>query len=354
MMPAELRVALIGYGYWGPNLARNLVALPGVRLVRVCELDPARRAQAQHLYPWIEAGDGAAAVCADQNVDAVVIATPLATHFPVALAALDARKHVLVEKPIAATAGQARQLIEAARRQQRVLMVDHPFVYAAPVRHLGELIARGELGRLLHYDSVRANLGPFHSDVDVIWDLAAHDLSILERLTGRQPFEVSAIGAGNGHPQDPEIAHLMLRYDDGLLAHLHLSWLSPVKIRRTTLVGTRALVMYDALNAAEQLRIYAGESPAGETPHAATQQGSTRGAPTQQQRRIGYRLGDMISPRLPVEEPLQAMCAHFVECVRSGVTALTDGGAGLRVVTVLEAARHSLALGGTSVAVQRE
>ena len=339
MTPDELSVALIGYGYWGPNLARNLVALPSVRLARVCELDIERRAQAQHLYPWIEAGDSAAAVCADEKVDAVVIATPLATHCSLALAALAAGKHVLVEKPMTASAGQARQLIEAARRQQRVLMVDHPFVYAAPVRHLGELIARGDLGRLLHYDSVRANLGPFHSDIDVIWDLAAHDLSILERLTGRQPFEVSAIGAGNGAQHDPEIAHLLARYDDGLLAHLHLSWLSPVKIRRTTLAGTRALVLYDELNAAEQLRIYAGESPAGEPA---------------QQRRIGYRLGDMTSPRLPVEEPLQTMCAHFVECVRSGVAPLTDGGAGLRVVKLLEAARRSLALGGTAVAVERD
>ena len=345
-------LAVIGYGYWGPNLARNLVSLPGVRLARICEPDPARRAQATRQYPWVEADADPARTLADPSLDAVVIATPLATHFALAHAAIASGKHVLVEKPMTASSADARTLVDAALRRARVLMVDHPFVHGVAVSHLHAMVARGDLGRLLHYDSVRANLGPFHTDTDVIWDLAVHDLSILDRLTGRQPLRVSAIGAGGGgggegaggagnpgNARAPQIAHLLLHYADGLLAHLHLSWLSPVKIRRTTLAGSRALVLYDELEPDEKLRIYAGERDVADA------WGS------EEQKRIGFRLGDMVSPRLPVDEALRRVCAEFVECVRSGRAPLTDGASGLRTVVVLEAARRSLAEGGSPVDV---
>ncbi len=335
----EIRVALFGYGYWGPNLARNLSALPGVRLTQLVEPDAARRAAARQLHPVLLVHDNAAAAIDSADVDALVIATPLATHFALARAALAAGKHVLLEKPMTASSEQARQLVELAQQQQRVLMVDHPFVYSPAVQYLHDLMSRGELGQLLHYDSERANLGPFHAEGDVIWDLAVHDLSILERLTGQQPAAVSAVGAGAQPTHDPQIAHLLARYDSGLLAHLHLSWLSPVKVRRVTLAGSRALVSYDELEPAEKLRIYDGES-----------QGPALGA---QQRRVGYRVGDMRSPRLAVDEPLREMCAHFMACIRRGSTPLTDGAAGLRSVTVLEAAVRSLARGGAMEQVER-
>lgn len=334
----EISVALIGYGYWGPNLARNLCALPGVRLARLCEKDARRCAEAQQRYPWLLTDNDAASVFADEQVDAVVIATSLATHFELAQAALAAGKHVLLEKPMTATSAQARLLIAAARQQQRVLMVDHPFVYSAAVDHLYGMMTRGECGQLLHYNSERANLGPFHTECDVIWDLAVHDLSILERLTGQQPVRVSAIGVGTQPTQHPQIAHLLADYDSGLLAHLHLSWLSPIKVRRVTLACSRSLVLYDDLEPAEKLRIYAGE------PQAV--------ALDEQQRRVGYRIGEMVSPRLSVEEPLSKVCAHFMACIRDNLQPLTDGAAGLHAVAVLEAAGRSLAGGGVMVPVE--
>ncbi len=338
MSAAEIAVALIGYGYWGPNLARNLSALPGVRLARVCDLDDARCAQARRLYPWASIDRDSDAVLSADDVDAVVIATPLASHFDLARAALGAGKHVLLEKPMTQTSAQARELIAIARRERRVLMVDHPFVHGAAVEHLHAMFARGAIGALLHYDSDRANLGPFHAEGDVIWDLAVHDLSILDRLTARQPVRVSAIGAGACAARGAQIAHVLLHYDDGLLAHLHLSWLSPVKQRRVTLAGTRALVLYDEVQPDEKLRVYAGAGQADD--------------PASNERQVGYRLGDMVSPRLAMREPLREVCSRFIASIRDGADPLTDGAAGLRTVLVLEAAARSLARAGDAVRVE--
>ncbi|MCL4746761.1 MAG: Gfo/Idh/MocA family oxidoreductase [Burkholderiaceae bacterium] len=345
-----MRVALIGHGYWGPNLARNFGAIPGVRLARVCERDAERSALAQHLYPWAQVDRDSEASIGAADVDAVAIATPLATHFELARAALLAGKHVMLEKPITATSAQARELIAIAQHERRVLMVDHPFVYGAAVAHLHAMVARGEIGALLHYDSDRANLGPFHGEDDVIWDLAVHDLSILDRLTASQPARVSAIGAGANAARDPQIAHLLLHYDDGLLAHLHLSWLSPVKQRRVTLAGTRALVFYDEVQPDEKLRVYAGAAGADGGP--GTPGAGQADALGPNERRSSYRLGDMVSPRLAVHEPLHEVCSHFAACVRDGAQPLTDGAAGLRTVLVLEAAARSLARGGDAVQVE--
>jgi predicted dehydrogenase len=358
-------VAVAGFGYWGPTVARNLASLPGVRVERIADPDAARRALAARLFPAARVDGTLDPALADPAVAAVAIATPVATHHALARAALDAGRHVLVEKPMTATLAQARDLVAAAARARRVLAVDHPFAHAPAVERLHAMVARGELGRLRHYDSTRANLGPFHSDVDVVGDLAVHDLSILDRLTGRSPDRVAAIAAGDGR-----IAHLMLHYDDGLLAHLHLSWLSPLKLRRVSLAGERALVVYDEGEPAQPLRVFAGgdvdgspggaghRSPGGEG-HGAS--GGTDGSPgdgapgadgrVAMQRRIAYRVGDMVAPRLEIEEPVRRVCAAFVDAIAGGAPPRCDGAAGLRTVRVLDAARRSLAAGGAAVAI---
>jgi len=366
-------VAVAGFGYWGPTVARNLASLPGVRVERIADPDAARRALAARLFPAARVDGTLDSALADPAVAAVAIATPVATHHALARAALDAGRHVLVEKPMTATLAQARDLVAAAARARRVLAVDHPFAHAPAVERLHAMVARSELGRLRHYDSTRANLGPFHADVDVVGDLAVHDLSILDRLTGRSPDRVAAIAAGDGR-----IAHLMLHYDDGLLAHLHLSWLSPLKLRRVSLAGERALVVYDEGEPAQPLRVFAGGDVDGSTGgegHGASD-GEGRGSPRGEgrgasgdpdgstgggasgpdgrvanQRRIAYRVGDMVAPRLEIDEPVRRVCAAFVDAVAGGAPPRCDGAAGLRTVRVLDAARRSLAAGGATVAI---
>ena len=266
----------------------------------------------------------------DPEVDAVVIATPVPTHFELAAEALRSGKHVFVEKPLAATTEQARKLVDLAAQHRRVLMTGHVFVYASAVRKINQLIQAGDLGKLLYYDSVRVNLGLFQSGLDVMWDLAVHDLSILDHIWKPAPVAVSATGMNHFAGQPEDIAYLTVFYSDDSIAHVHVNWLAPMKIRRTLIGGSRKMVVYDDVEAAEKLKVYDKGVSLAESPEALYQM------------RVNYRAGDMFAPHLDNTEALRTEALEFVDSIERGRKPLTDGQAGLRVVEILEAATQSL------------
>jgi predicted dehydrogenase len=333
--------AVIGYGYWGPNLARNFAETPGSRLAAVADLSPDRLAECQARYPGAYTSTDAAEVINHPDVEVVAVATPVSTHFRLAMAALEAGKHVLVEKPIAASSAEAEALIQAARARGLVLMVDHTFVYTGAVRKIREMSMAGELGDLYYYDAVRVNLGLFQSDVNVIWDLAAHDLSIIDVVMPGHPEAVQAYGASHVAGQPANIAYLTLVFPGNRLAHLHVNWLAPVKVRRTLIGGSHKMVVYDDLEPSEKVKVY--DKGAGLISADPDVKYNTL---------VSYRVGDMYAPRLDTTEGLRNEVAHLMSCIKTGETPFTDGAAGLRVVRILEAADSSLRLGGRMVPVQ--
>jgi predicted dehydrogenase len=335
-----LRVGVIGYGYWGPNLVRNFNEATGSRVVAVSDLRDERLDQVRDRYPAVRTTDDSHALLADPAVDAVIVATPVATHYRLAMAAIEAGKHVLVEKPIAMGRTEAESLIAAARRHGVVLMVDHTFVYTGAVQKIRELIDTDRVGRLLYYDSVRVNLGLFQHDVDVLWDLAVHDLSIMDFVLGQSPRAVAAAGVAHVPGQPINTAYLTCYFDDNLIAHFHVNWLAPVKIRRTLIGGDRQMIVYDDLEPSEKVKVY----DKGIT--LANGHGGNEGA---YELLVGYRAGDMHAPQLSLAEALRVEAEHFVDCVRTGRKPITDGDAGLRVVRILEAATESLAARGLAV-----
>jgi predicted dehydrogenase len=334
-----LRIAVVGYGYWGPNLARNFSETAGAELAAIVEMRPDKLAAAARRYPAARATADAASVLADPRIDAVVIATPVHTHYPLALAALRAGKHVFVEKPIAATSAQARELIDEAAHRGLTLMVDHIFVYTSAVRKMRELIDSGEVGEVQYYDSTRINLGLFQHDVNVVWDLAVHDLSILMFLLRRHPLTVSAIAACHVEGMPENVAYLTLAYTGGLIAHINVNWLSPVKVRRTLLAGTRKMVVFDDIEPSEKIKVYDRGVSITADPGKIHEM------------LVGYRTGDMRAPQLEAGEALQTAAHHFVDCVRDGATPVTDGRSGLAIVEILEAAVESIRRGGTPIAI---
>jgi predicted dehydrogenase len=327
---ARLGVAVIGCGYWGPNLIRNFVTCPTTRLVMLCDQDPSRLQQAVVLCPGAEAVSDAAQVFANPHVEAVAIATPVGTHGPLATAALRAGKHVIVEKPLATSEREAESLVRLAERMGRTLMVDHTFIHSGPVRKMKELIDTGELGDIYYIDSVRINLGLFQKDINVLWDLAPHDLSIVEYLVGRLPRSLSAVGSSHACSDQEDVAYLNLDFGTGLLASFHVSWLSPVKIRHIIIAGSKKSLVFNDLNPWEPIKVYDRGITVAESPEA------RRGL------LVSYRTGDIRSPYVEPSEPLQNMVRHFAECIREGKKPLTDGEAGLRVVRILDAAQRSI------------
>ncbi len=333
-------VGVIGYGYWGPNLVRNFSEVPGARVLAVSDLNEGRFPEIHARYPSITTTTDYRHLLADPAIDAVVIATPVSTHFALALEALRAGKHVLVEKPMAQTAAQAIQLVEEAARVGRILMVDHTFIYTGAVRKIKELIESGRLGRLYYYDSVRVNLGLFQRDVDVLWDLAVHDLSIMDYLLGQAPVAVAATGVAHIPGRPVNTAYLSCFFDDNLLAHFHVNWLAPVKIRRTLIGGDRQMIVYDDLEPSEKVKVY---------DKGITLDSLDSDAPGAYNLRIGYRAGDMWAPQISLTEALRVEAQHFLDCIRERRRPLSDGQAGLRVVRILEAASQSLARRGQPV-----
>ncbi len=349
-------VAIIGYGYWGPNLLRNYMELPtaslesGCRVKYVCDLRSEQLARAQARYPAVQTTSSFERVIDDPEVEAVVIATPISTHHPLAAAALRVGKHVFVEKPIAASSAEAAELCRLAAGGGLTLMVGHTFVYSPPVRKVKQIIDSGELGEIRFVTSQRVNLGLHQKDVSVIWDLATHDLSILDYWLGdghRAP-QTAPAATPHGHgatPDDvvavsvtgracvrrhiPDVAFVNLRFRSGVVALAHVSWLSPVKLRRTVVVGSKKMVLYDDTAADEKVRLY---------DHGVHYTEPT----TFEEFELTYHTGDIVAPRLDTTEPLRAEALHFLECVETGRPPLSDGAAGLRVVKVLEAAEESL------------
>jgi len=325
------RVAVIGLGYWGPNLVRNFYAVAGEDLRICCDRDKERAAGIARTYPSIKTVTDPEEVFRDPQIDAVAIATPVSTHHALARAALKAGKHVLVEKPLAATVEQAEDLVRLARQKKLVLMVDHVYVYSPAIRKIKELYDGGALGKLLFIDSVRINLGLFQRDVNVVWDLAPHDLSIVDYLVGRLPKSLAAFGAAHANYELEDVAYLNLDFGDGLIANFHVNWLSPVKIRYTMFGGSEKSIIYNDLHPAEAIKVYGSGI-------------SVREDDLEDRRRllIDYRSGDVWSPHVDRGEPLENMVRHFLDCVTSQKTPLTDGEAGLRVVRILEASQRSI------------
>jgi predicted dehydrogenase len=327
-----IHVAVIGAGYWGPNLIRNFASCQETKLVAVCDKDRARLEKVLAGYPGVDAVDNSEALLSRDDVDAVAIATPVGAHAPLTLAALRAGKHVLVEKPLAACVRDAEAMVRAAKEAGRVLMVDHTFIYSGPVQKIKEIVDSGDLGDIYYVDSVRINLGLFQHDVNVVWDLAPHDLSIMDYLIGRLPKSLSAFGTCHTDSASgiEDVAYLNLDFGDGLLASFHVNWLSPVKIRHFLVGGSRKGLVYNDLAPDEKIKVY--------------DRGITVSQDAEARRGllIGYRTGDVWSPRIEGQEPLQVMVRHFAESVRDGKQPLTGGEAGLRVVRILEAAQHSI------------
>lgn len=337
-----INVAVIGYGYWGPNLVRNFMATPGVRVATVCDRDTSRLGRVRSTYPSIQVTSSAEEVIRDPAIDAVVVATPVDTHFPLAMAALQAGKHVLVEKPIASSSDQARRLVDEAERRGLVLMVDHTFVYTAAVRKMHQLVRTVEFGTVRYYDSTRINLGLFQHDVNVLWDLAVHDLSIMSYVLGVTPVAVSATGHSHIVGQPEYAAFLTVFFGNETIAHVNVNWLSPVKVRRTLVGGDKQMIVYDDLEAGEKIKVY----DKGITVTEAQDE-------VEEVRKllISYRTGDLWSPNLSETEALAVEAAHFVACIGSGETPLTGGEAGLDLVRILEAADQSMHGNGMPVSL---
>lgn len=329
-----IRVGVIGYGYWGPNLVRVLMASDSATVVRVADLSDERLRKANALYPSVKVGRCAHELIKDPQVDAVVIATPVDSHFELGMKALAERKHVLVEKPIAMTSEQAEKMIHEACRFHRVLMVDHTFIYTAAVRKMREIIRTKKFGTVRYYDSTRVNLGLFQSDINVLWDLAVHDLSIMNCLLGQAPCEVSATGFTH-LKNNPQYAGYLTLFFQNMIAHINVNWLSPVKIRRTLVGGSRQMIVYDDLETNEKIKIYDKGI-------------SIQNNPEQKYKTlISYRTGDLWVPKIEETEALKEEIAHFIQCIQQGLAPLTGGEAGLQLVRILEAADRSMKKNGT-------
>ena len=335
-----ISIAVVGYGYWGPNLVRNIAEIPDARLTHVCDLNKGRLAAVQARYPTVQTTDSLEEVLRDPRVDAIAIATPVSTHFRIAMQALMSGKHVFVEKPMTATSEEGRRLVEEAARRNLVLAVDHTFIHTGAVRKMREIVDDG-LGEMYYYDSVRVNLGLFQHDVSVIWDLAVHDLSILDYVLREKPVAVSATGMSHVLGEPENIAYLNLFFESRLIAHIHVNWLAPVKVRRTLVGGSSKMIVYDDLEPSEKIKVYDKGITLSDNPR--------NDGEKVYEMLVGYRTGDMYAPQLDMTEALSRELRQFVHCIERCEQPVADGNAGLRVVRILEAATQSLAQRGRVV-----
>lgn len=323
-----MKIAVIGVGYWGPNLARNFAKHPEVKKVVCYDSREQRLARISRDFPNIDATSSYDEILKDSTIDAVVVATPLSSHYELAKAALEHKKHVLVEKPITGSSREAEMLIDLAHKNKCALMVDHTFVYNGAVRKIHELVGTKEIGKILYYDAVRVNLGLFQGDINVVWDLAPHDLSIMDYLLEKKPVAVSAVG-WNHYDKFEDIAYVTMFFSDNCIAHVHVSWLAPVKVRRILIGGSHKMIVYDDMEAFEKIKIY------------------DKGVEVTTKEEIDkmlvqYRMGDMYAPSFDTTEPLAAVANEFVASINERRVPLTDGGAGLNIVRILEAAEKSM------------
>lgn len=324
-------IGVVGYGYWGPNLVRNFAEAKDSHVTMVADLREDRLTYVKARYPVIETTTDFKDLLKSSKVDAVAIATPVSTHYDLALATLKAGKHVLVEKPLTSNSEQGRRLVEEAAKRNLLLMVDHTFIFTGAVRKIRDVVASGDLGDVYYYDSVRVNLGLFQHDVNVVWDLAVHDLSILDFVLSSKPRAVSATGMSHIRGEPENVAYITVFFDGNLIAHINVNWLAPVKIRRTLIGGSRKMIVYDDLEPSEKVKVYDKGIVVNQTPESLYKL------------LVGYRSGDMWAPNIDMTEALRDEASHFVRCIETSSKSDTDGVVGLRVVELLEAASKSIA-----------
>ena len=336
-----IRMGVIGYGYWGPNIVRNLRGVDGCEVATVCDRSPGALTRVAQAYPEVATTRDASELMTSPKIDAVAIVTPVHTHFPLAKSALQHGKHVFIEKPFTATTAQAEELIELAARRNLTIMVDHTFLFTGAVRKIRQLMDEGVLGDIYYYDSTRVNLGLFQHDVSVVWDLAPHDLSIMDFLIHGKPEAV--IATGETHLNGlVDVAYITVYFPGNTIAHINVNWLSPVKIRTTLIGGEKRMLVWNDLEADEKLKIYDKGVAMNGNGHGNGKQGLY-------ELLVSYRSGDMWAPRVEQTEALKVELSYFIDCVRTTQTPINDGVAGLRVVPLLEAADRSLKERGRAV-----
>lgn len=328
-----LKVGVIGCGYWGHNLIRNFVQLNESDVARVADLDSGRLKHMRTLYPGVQTTSDYRDIISDPEIDIVAVATPVQTHFNFGKEALLAGKHVFIEKPIAASVREVEELIDLAQKKNRKLMVGHTFEYTGAVRKMKEIIDSGELGEIYYINSQRLNLGLFQQDINVLWDLAPHDISIILYLLGCEPESVSAIGSSHINPAIEDVAILTMRFPNNLIAFVQASWLDPDKVRKMTVVGSKKMMVYDDVQPSEKIRVY---DKGVELPQHYD---------TFAEFHYSYKYGDIIIPKIEGGEPIRTELEHFLDCINNDKTPASDGVSGLRVIKILEAAHNSISTG---------
>ncbi len=332
-----IKIGVVGYGYWGPNLVRNFSEIDDFKVTLVADLKPENLAKVQKRYPAVKTTTNFDELLQSTEVDAVAIATPVFTHFDLGMKALRAGKHVFMEKPLASTSDQAYQLVQEAEKRKLTLFVDHTFLYTSAVRKIKEVVIGGKIGKINYYDSVRINLGLFQHDINVLWDLAVHDLSIMDYVLEQKPTVISATGISHVSNEPENIAYLTCFFEGNLIAHIHVNWLAPVKIRKTLIGGDKQMIVYDDLEVTEKVKLYDKGITVNDKPEGIYKL------------IVGYRTGDVWTPQLDTTEALQYEAACFAECIQKGTQPISDGKSGLRIVHILEAASQSLAQRGKPV-----
>jgi predicted dehydrogenase len=336
-MTKQIKVGVVGCGYWGPNLIRNFRTLPDCNLKVMCDIDVERLDHLGSLYPGVEGTADFKHMLNGIGLDAVVIATAVKSHFPMAKASLLAGKHVFVEKPMAASSAECEELVELAAKKGLILMTGHTFLYSPAVKKIKQIVDSGDIGEIRYICARRLNLGLFQKDINVAWDLAPHDISIIQHVMGEQPLSVNCRGSANITPGIEDVTTMTLIFSKQRSAIIHSSWLDPRKVREMTIVGSKRMIVYDDVAPLEKIRIFDArvETP----PHY----------DTFAEFQYAYHYGDMYAPYIKQEEPLKTECQHFLDCIRNGTRPLTDGRQGLELVRVLEASSESLKQGGASV-----
>jgi predicted dehydrogenase len=340
-MKSPITVGVVGCGYWGPNLIRNFRSVPGCRLAAICDQREERLKHLQSLYPGMTAFTDCEQLLQMPELNAVAIATPVRNHFPLAKAALLAGKHAFIEKPMASSSAECEELIDIAERNGLILMVGHTFLYSAPVRRIVEIVRAGDLGEICYINSRRLNLGLFQRDINVAWDLAPHDISIILHILGAFPTAVNCTGNAHVTPEVEDIANMSLTFSKRQFATIQSSWLEPRKVREMTIVGTKRMIVYDDLQNHEKIRIY--DVRVERPPHY----------DTFAEFHYSYHYGDSYIPHIKQEEPLKLVCQHFIDCIQNGKEPVTSGEAGLELVRILEAASDSLAAGGAPIRLSK-
>ena len=332
-----INIGVIGVGYWGPNIIRNLMVNKRFKVSRCADLRQERLDYIAALYPTIKSSTDYREIIKDPSIDAVAICTPVFTHYEIAHAALQAGKDILIEKPMTSTSAEAQKLLELADKKKLKILVDHTFLFTGAVRKIKEIVDSGELGEIYYFDSVRVNLGLFQHDINVVWDLAPHDISIMDHVINRKAVSIAATGAdhlGNGLE---DVAYVTVFYPDNIIAHIHVNWLSPVKIRQAQISGTKKMIVWDDNSPSEKIKVY---DKGIEVIQTTDQIYNTL---------IQYRTGDMYCPKIPQNEALAFEMDHFADCIEKNARPISDGYAGLRVVQILESSEKSIKSRGKEI-----